>query len=105
MAQYLKNRKETEMLQEQNKAFLEDIQQEAIDNCPFQVGDAIKGEERANGKIRAMCIRNLKASIKDDGTFQIVAQGYPMNLDGTHKLGINHTTRRVYINEKTEKLS
>jgi len=105
IAQYLKNQEEIESLQKQNKAFLESVQKEAIDSCPFKIGDTIKGEERGSGKIRAVRAESLKVSIKDDGAFQIVAQGYPMNLNGSHNGRDKWTTKRIYINEKTKKLN
>jgi hypothetical protein len=106
IAQYLQNQKEIESLQKQNKAFLKSVQKEAIDSCPFKIGDTIKGEELGSGKIRAVRVERLKVlSIKDDGAFQIVAQGYPMKLNGSHNGRDKWTTRNICINEKTKKLN
>lgn len=99
---YIENQKMISQMREENKKFLEDIQEEAINKCPFKINDVIKGREIGD-KIRAVEIRELKASIKEDGTFSYVAFGFPRNLDGTYQRN-NHATRKIYIDDKTSKI-
>lgn len=99
---YLENRKLIEKLQSENKTILEGIEKEAINNSPFKIDEVIKGKDFQN-KIRAIQIRKLKAHIRDNGTIQIVARGYPMNLDGTYAKNTN-SDREIYIDETTKKI-
>lgn len=100
---YLENSKLIKKLQEENNTLFEVIEKEATSKCPFKIDEVIKGKDFSD-KTRAVQIRKLKAHIKEDGTIQIIAIGYPMNLDGSYTMNTNND-RKIYIDETTSKIT
>lgn len=100
---YLENEKKIKELQLENKKILDSIQESALNNCQFKIGDVIKGREYIGNKIRAVKIQSLKAIINENGFISYIASGYPMNLDGSFVRN-NNNTRKICIDEDTLKL-
>lgn len=100
---YLENEKKIKELESENKKILDSIQEAALNNCPFKVGDVIKGKEYVSNKIRAVKIQSLKAIINKNGFISYIASGYPMNLDGSFVKN-NNNIRKLYIDEDTLKI-
>jgi len=103
--QYLTNQELISKLKKQNKEFIASIQETEIVNCPFKVGDVVKGAENSlSGGIGAITIGNLSASINNDGSIKMVGRGYRMNLDGSHSRN-GSSIKSIILDKDTIKLN